>query len=179
MNRVAANGRDFVSYDYKEIIAYKSQISQYLDGYENFGWIIDENSPPSISGIHGKTIIKLKRDRKIINKTELTRLERNYEACMKEIDTLENSKTSKATAWSIGIGVVGTAFMAGSVFCMTAANPIIWLGIILAVPAFTLWGFAFPTYKKLYKIDEEEMGILIDKKRDEIDEICKKGNSLL
>ncbi len=171
--------QDFSSYDYKEIFVDKALISKYLDGYKNFGWNIDENSPPNVSGMHGKTIIKLKRDRKIINKTELTRLERNFEACMKEIDMLEISKTNKATSLSLAVGVIGTAFMAGSVFAITAENPIIWLSVILAVPAFIGWGFAYPIYKKILKKNSYENDLLIDKKYDEIDEICEKGHSLL
>ena len=46
--------------------------------------------------------LRLKRDRKIVNKTELTRLQRNFEACVREIQSLENSKTSKATIMGAG-----------------------------------------------------------------------------
>lgn len=52
------------------------------------------------------------RDRKLVNKTELTRLQRNFEDCMHQIDALEQSKTSRGMMISISIGIVGTIFMA-------------------------------------------------------------------
>lgn len=67
--------------------------------------------------------LRLKRDRKIVNKTELTRLQRNFEACVREIQSLENSKTSKATIWALAAGVIGTAFIACSTFAVTAVPP--------------------------------------------------------
>lgn len=68
----------------------------------------------------GKNLLCLRRDRKIINKAELTRLQRNFEDCMRQVDMLERSKTSKASAAAISIGIIGTMFMAGSVFAVTA-----------------------------------------------------------
>lgn len=110
--------RNYVGYEYKEIIADHNMVSLLLDGYENFGWEMNDSLPESsVGGKAGsgkKTVIRLKRDRKIVNKTELTRLQRNFEACISEIQTLEQRKTSAATAWAIVLGMIGTAFMAGS-----------------------------------------------------------------
>lgn len=58
----------------------------------------------------------MRRDRKIVNKAELTRLQRKFESCVGQLLSLEHSKTSAATVGSLVIGVIGTAFMAGSVF---------------------------------------------------------------
>lgn len=57
---------------------------------------------PSVNRFNQVTL-HLKRDRRIINKMELTRLQRNFEACAREIDKLERAKTSAATAWSIAV----------------------------------------------------------------------------
>lgn len=90
---------------------------------------------------HGKITIRLKRDRRIINKTELTRLQRNFEAYVTEIEHLEKEKTSFPTIRAITMGIVGTAFMAGSTFAVTAEPPQILLCIILAIP-----GMDFPIF---------------------------------
>lgn len=126
-----------------------------------------------------KALVRLKRDRKIINKAELTRLQRNFEACASEIEALERSKTAKATAAAIALGILGTAFMAGSVFAVTAQPPLIALCIILAVPAFAGWILPYFLYKNIVKTQTEKITPLIEKKYDEIYEICEKGNSLL
>jgi len=166
-------GNNYIGYDYKEASAWGEHISMYLDGYENFGWILDENAAQR------RTTIRLKRDRKIMNKMELTRLQRNFEACMSEIEALEKAKTSTATMVSIIIGVIGTAFMTGSVFAVTHEPPLILLTILLAVPAFTCWILPYFAYKALIKRSIKKLTPLIEAKYDEIYEVCEKGNKLL
>lgn len=104
--------RNYVGYEYKEIMADRQLVSLLLDGYENFGWEVNDHLPESgmggKTGIERKVMIRLRRDRKILNKAELTRLQRNFEACVAEIQTLEQRKTSAATAYAIILGVIGT-----------------------------------------------------------------------
>lgn len=169
--------KDFIAYDYKEVVADSGKVSFLLDGYENFGWKPDENTV--VNGAAKKIILHMKRNRKIANKAELTRLQRNFEACVKEIDVLELSKTSKATSLALIVGVIGTAFMAGSVFAITAATPQILLCIILAIPGFAGWILPYFVYRKVNAEQTERMDELIEKKYDEIYEICEKGNRLL
>ena len=174
--------RDFVGYEYKEIAAENSRISFLLDGYENFGWELDERlleSGQGCSAQAAKTVLQLKRNRKIINKAELTRLQRNFEACVNEIDKLEREKTSVATMYAITLAVIGTAFMAGSTFAVTAPSPHYILCIILAIPGFLGWIFPYFLYKKVVEKQTERITPLIEAKYDEIYEICEKGNKLL
>lgn len=175
--------KNFVGYEYKEIIAESSRISFLLDGYECFGWNLDESltgnrgskNPPYVK----KEVLHMKRNRKMINKMELTRLQRNFEACVKEIETLEKSKTSAATIYALVVGILGTAFMAGSVFAVTAQPPYIILSIILAVPALIGWIIHYFLYKRTVRKQTERLSPLIEQKYDEIYEICEKGNKLL
>lgn len=176
-------GKKYIGYEYKEIVADSNMTSLLLDGYENFGWEINENLSENgvgeVLGSARKTVIRLKRDRKILNKMELTRLQRNFEACVAEIQTLEQRKTSAATASAIILGVVGTAFMAGSTFAVTAQPPHIILCILLAVPGFLGWIFPYFLYKRVAAKQTERITPLIEAKYDEIYEICEKGNKLL
>lgn len=169
--------RDFTSYEYKEMHVKAEQASFCLDCYENFGWQQDDNFSPQENG--GIVTLKLKRNRKIVNKVELTRLQRNFEADMDEISSLENSKTTQAIIASLTIGIIGTAFMAGSVFAVTAEPPVIWLCILLAIPAFAGWIFPYFVYKKLKEIKTKKVTPYIEEKYEEIYEICEKGHSLL
>lgn len=167
----------YMAYEYKELNVNEDLASFYLDCYESFGWFQDDNFPPQITG--GKMIIKLKRNRKLVNKAELTRLQRHFEADMDNINSLEKSKTSLACAISIAIGVIGTAFMAGSVFAVTAEPPIIWLCVVLAIPAFIGWTLPYFVYKKILIEKTKHITPYIEEKYDEIYEICEKGHSLL
>ena len=167
----------FSAFEYLELNIPRTQASFYLDSYENFGWVQDENLPVKDSG--GNTVLQLKRDRKIANKAELTRLQRNFEVCMTELDALERSKTTPAQIAALSAGVIGTVFMAGSVFSIVGPQPHILLCIILAVPAFAGWIAPYFLYRKLKTKKTAEVTPYIEKKYDEIYAICEKGHGLL
>ena len=177
MSEIFKDGRDFVGYEYKEIFADSEKASMFLDGYMNFGWVPDDNIQPS--RILGRVMIKLKRDRKILNKAELTRLQRHFDSCMNDIERLETSKTQSATIWAIAIGIIGAAFMAGSVFAVTATPPLIALCVILGIPGFILWILPYFVFRKLVQKSAEKTAPLIEQKYDEIYEVCEKGSRLL
>lgn len=173
--------KSYVGYEYKEITVEAGNVPMYVDSYENFGWTLaeepEERKNPYQMGSH--VTIRLKRDRKIINKVELTRLQRNFEGCIRELGMLEREKTLSATIWSLVIGVIGTAFMAGSTFAVTHEPPIIWLCIVLAVPGFIGWILPYFIYQRIRRKKTEELTPLIEQKLDEIDAVCEKGHSLL
>lgn len=184
MEESGAMKKEFVGYEYKEVIGDRSNVSFLLDGYENFGWEADgnisayyeENKDPRKQN---KVILRLKRNRKMINKMELTRLQRNFESCVREIEMLEKSKTSAATIYALVIAVIGTAFMAGATFAVTAQPPHMILCILLAIPGFIGWILPYFVYKRVLEKRTEKITPLIEEKYDEIYEICEKGNRLL
>lgn len=165
------NHTSYVAYEYKEITAQGERASLLMDYYQSLGWEVQKDS--------GSGKIMLRRSHKLMNKTELTRLQRNLEACLAEIDTLQKSKTTKASIAALVTGLIGTAFMAGSVFAVTAASPVIWLCILLAVPAFALWILAPLLYPKMVAERTKIVNELIEQKYDEIYGICEKGSKLL
>jgi len=169
--------RDFVGYEYKDITVPRSMESVYADGYQHFGWKLDEKSGV-VTGINSSSL-KLKRDRKILNKAELTRLQRQFDACANEIVALEKSKTANAMIAALIVGLIGCAFMAGSVFAVTAEPPQIVLCIILAVPGFVGWIIPYFLYKGMSLKRNQKVEPLIDEKYDEIYQVCEKANSLL
>lgn len=167
----------FESYDYLKVPVDERFLSQYLDGYGCFGWKPDENVPPEKGG--GKVQLHFKRSRNIPGKTELIRLQQHYEACMAEIATLEASKSSVPTIVSLTCGLVGCAFMAGSVFAVTAETPIIWLTVLLAIPGFALWGASYFGYKIAKQRRTAQVAPLIEAKFDEAYEVCEKAQQIL
>lgn len=169
--------KSFVGYEYKEITVPSEKASMHMDCYECFGWEPDGN----IASFQGcsYTTLRMKRDRKIINKMELTRLQQHFEACNNEIEALEKSKTSAATVWALIIGIIGTAFMAGSTFAVVHEPPVIWLCILLAIPGFIGWILPYFIYNRLLRKRMQKVQPLIESKLEEIYEICEKGNKLL
>jgi len=175
----ALRNRDYIGYEYKELAVEAGMVSQYLDGYLNFGWMPDDHQPEPELTNKGTIVLRLKRDRRIINKTELTRLQRNFEDCMKQITGLEQSKSSAATAVTLLIGILGTAFMAGATFAAVHEPPVVWLCILLAVPGFAGWILPYFVHSHLIRKRVQVITPLIEDKYDEIDKICEKGNHLL
>lgn len=175
MSEIRKDGGAFVGYEYKEIDASGERAAFYLDCYENFGWALDERTQET--GPKGRLL--LKRERKIMNKAELTRLQRHFETCVDEIGALERSKTSNATIWAIVVGLIGTAFMAGATFAVTHVPPRYALCMLLAVPGFIGWALPYFLYRKMAAKRTQVVTELVERKYDEIYEICEKGNSLL
>lgn len=167
----------FVGYEYKEVTVKSDQASLYMDCYGAFGWEPDENIV--ITSRNSLTTLRMKRDRKIVNKAELTRLQRHFEACAKELDELERSKMTMGRIWAMVIGVLGTAFMAGSVFAVTHQPPIYWVCILLAIPAFIGWIAPYFVFRRVVEMKTIKVQPIIEAKHDEIYEICEKGYSLL
>ncbi len=168
---------NFIGCDYTEVTTAKTNMPRYIDSYACFGWELCENAAPAAG--EGQVTLRFKRDRKIMNKAELTRLTRQFDACMNEIDALERSKTSFSTAVAIAIGLIGTAFMAGSTFAVTAARPLVWLCVLLAVPGFAGWIAPYFAYRQIVRRRAEIVAPLIEAKYDEIYAVCEKGCALL
>lgn len=166
---------NFVGYEYQDITIKRSMASVYADGYENFGWELEGIYLP-IGKVDSVTM-KLKRNRKIQNKVELTRLQRQFDACAAEIQSLELSKYVKASAVAYIAGVIGTAFMAGSVFAVVA--DMVGLCIVLGIPGLVGWVLPYLLYRNIVQKKTAEITPLIDQKYDEMYEVCKRANSLL
>lgn len=177
MSEIRKDSAQFVGYEYKEIAADGERAAFYLDCYESFGWTQDGRTREGVPAAKGKLV--LKRERKIVNKVELTRLQRHFEACMDEIVALEKSRTSAATVWAIVVGLIGTAFMAGATFAVTHEPPLYVLCTVLAVPGFIGWVLPSFLYKKLAAKRSRVVAELVEQKYDEIYEICAQGNKLL
>ena len=125
----------FVGFEYLEVSAKRSMESMYVDGYRNFGWEFEGASAQEAGS--GAVRLKFKRDRRIPSKAELTRLQRQFEACALEIEALERSKTTAAAIAAFTIGLAGSAFLGGAVFAYL--NGLLPLMVILAVPGFLGW----------------------------------------
>lgn len=175
MSEIRENSTRFAGYEYKEVTAQGEASAMYLDCYPSFGWVLDEEMQNSSE----KFKFVFKRERRIINRMELTRLQRHFEACMDEIAVLEASKASGATIIAILIGLIGTAFIAGGVFAAVHTPPMYLLMTLLAVPGFIGWTMSFFAYQKLLIRRTKIVTELVDQKYDEIYEICKQGERLL
>ncbi len=168
------NENSFIGYEYRDMTVKRSLETIYADNYPQFGWKLESifaNPNPYY------VTMKFKRDRKIRNKAELTRLQRMFESYVREIDRLEKSKVVVASTAAYVIGVVGAGFMAGAVFsCLAGRVP---LTIILAVPGFAGWILPYFCFLRIRDKKTSEVSPLIEQQYDAVYEVCEKANALL
>ena len=165
----------FIGYEYRSVTAGRDLEALYTDGYQNFGWNLENTSSPFI-GI-GSVTMKFRRDRKVRNKAELARLQRQFDSCVNEIVSMEKSRESSAFIAAMTAGLIGTAFLGASLFSFL--NSLIILFIVLAVPGLIGWVVPYFLYKSAYAKKSAKIMPLVENKYDEIYEICERASSLL
>lgn len=167
---------DFVGYEYQEIKINKQNRNIYIDSYENFGWKFEREKaiPQSVGCIS----LEFKRDRKIRNKSELTRLQRQFDALIEQIDYLEKNKTLNATIIACIVGVIGCGFMAASVMNFVYLNNIVAM-ILFAIPGFLCWILPIFVYNRFKTQKTIELTPRIETLYDEVYEVTKRASNLL
>ena len=70
----------FIAYEYLTQTVSPSMQATYVDGYANFGWQLQESK----EGLHGVTLA-FKRDRSITHKSELNRIQKQFEQQMAHV----------------------------------------------------------------------------------------------
>jgi hypothetical protein len=172
LRRAAMNEKNFSMNEYLDVNISQELMAICSACYRKLGWsIIDTRS--SIRTI----TIKLERDYKIKNRAELYDLQRECEKAFEVIEGLEKSKTRNARAVSLGIGVMGTVFMACSVFAYLAGK--LSLCVIFAIPGFTGWLLPYFVYRKIKEKTINRVMPRIDQNYNIIYEACEKAHSLL
>lgn len=162
----------FTMNEYLEVNINKDLAMFCSDCYSALGWtVINTNT-----GIKSITL-KLQRKRKFENRTVLCDLQRKCEDAFNNIEKLEKSKEIKPIALSLGIGILGTAFIAGATFAYLAY--MIVLCVILAIVGFTGWILPYFIYINILKKNIEKTKPLIDSNYDVIYEACDKARELL
>lgn len=184
------NEAAYTGYEYREITVPRDLSSLCMDSYPCFGWEPDPNKDKETENRHHVSGIRtpekketetlyFRRNRNLCNKAELTRLQRNFDSCVSEVEALKKSKKTMPLICALTMGIVGTAFMAGSTFAVVADPPIIWLTILLAIPGFLGWILPYFLYQMLVRKKTMEIEPLMEEKYDEIYTICEKGTNLL
>ncbi len=191
MREVQNPNMGHIGYEYREITVSRGLSPLCLDSYPCFGWEPDPNheagqvrhskwsSRPGQPQKRDMVTLYFRRKRSICNKAELTRLQRNFDSCIAELQALERSKTTSAMIAALTVALIGCAFMAGATFAVTAEPPIIWLTILLAIPGFIGWIVPYFLYRKLVQKKTSEIEPLMESKYDEIEGLCEKGSRLI
>lgn len=170
----AIKAGQYIGYEHQSLTVSGRMLALYTDNYQYFGWELEEKSRP-LPGVN-KYLLGFKRNWKIINKVELTRLQRQFDSHIREIERMEQSKFVFASMAAYTIGIIGSAFMAGAVFAYLAG--IIPLCIVLAVPGILGWIVPFWCYRFMQKKKAAEVQPFIERKYEELYAVCERAHAL-
>lgn len=173
MEEIKKNGKDFIGYEYRDVSVTRDVKPLWVDSYVNFGWQLVDSNPVGNNSIN----LKFKRDRKIMNKVKLTRLQRKFESHVKEIESLEKSKESTALSFALSTGIIGTVFMVLAIF--SYLGDMTFRSIFFALFGFIGWSLPYFGYIKIKTNKAEKVNPLIEEQYDKIYETCKKAYKLL
>jgi hypothetical protein len=175
----------FTAYEYASVRAPRDLESLYQDTYRSFGWTVESTELadpirplPLTPAIHPSTItLKLKRDRGIRNRQMVQTLQRKAEGSLSNIARLEKSKTTRAMVLAVTIGIVGAAFLAGSIFLMNGG--LLVLSIVLGAIGLIGWLGGFVAYLGVKSRRTTTVIPLIDREFDVLYETSEQAARLL
>lgn len=165
----------FMAYEYTTIRAPRDMESIYTDSYRNFGWLTDSVE----AGLPGATTVtlKLKRDRRLKNRPMVLELQHQSEVALGTIAALERSRSTAAVGTSVGIGIVGSGFLAGSVFSLQA--DLIVLSILLGAIGLFGWLAGYLAHGRVQARRTARVAPLIEQQYDVVYQSGEQANHLL
>jgi len=168
------NSQSFVAYEYSTIRIPREKLPLYQDTYAAFGWASEAYDSNSTTGF---VTVRLKRDRNLPSKAVLVELQTSAEDALRNIFTLERSRTTVASIAAMSVGIVGSAFLAGSVFTMQADY--LALSIVLGVVGLAGWAVPWFVHRAIHSRRTNAVVPLIDREYDAVYDSCKRAASLL
>ena len=199
-----SNEENFVAYEYKNVNVKRNSMEQYIDCMENFGWTLVDgdgyNAQALLSNLNpvnlgmnianfAQTIgdtsaddsvpvtLQFKRDRRIENKQQLDKLEKEYVEALSAIDRIERKNSAQTMGVSLGTGIVGAVFVGLSVYNFVASNIV--LGVVFAVIGAIGWTIGFFSNRKVGSKKSTQAEPHVQEQLDIVYSACEKAHALL
>lgn len=175
---------DYIAYEYKSINVKSELEPMYIDCYENFGWVLINNtgkrdyyinSNPNLDIVN----IKFKRNRKIKNKEKLQELQEECEKAFLTVDKLEKRPHSLATTYSLIVSFIATVFITISVFAITGEKVIWFPAIFCGAIGIAGWIAPYFVYKKIKNKTKAENKAKIEEQENIIYDTCEQARKIL
>ena len=198
-----SNNENFVVYEYKNVDVKRDTMGMYIECMENFGWSLVENEGYDVqvllSNLNpvnlGKNIagaaqslgetgdssesvtLTFKRDRRIENKQQLDKLEKEYQEALAAIKKVERKNIAQTMGISLGTGIVGTILIGLSIYCFVISNIV--LGVLFAVIGAVGWAFGFLSNRKMGQKKSTQTEPYIQEQLSIAYSTCEKAHALL
>ena len=197
-----SNKENFVAYEYKNATVKRNSAGMYIDCMGNFGWTLVETEydfQPQFTNLNpvnlGKNIataaqsygetadpsetltLKFKRDRRIENKQQLDKLEREYEEALSAINKVERKNSAHTMGISLGTGIIGTVFIGLAVYNFVFSNTV--LGVVFAAIGAVGWAIGFFSNMKIGKKKSAQTEPYVQEQLNIVYSTCEKAHALL
>ena len=157
----------------------------YINCYSNFGWIPINNNGKRDYYLNSNpnpyfVNITFKRSRRISQKDELQKLQKECENAIKEIDKLEKMPNSIGMVYSLTVGVLASICIAICIYSLFFCESIIW-PLVIIFGMIGIIGIVLPyfIYKKIKEDKEIENKSKIKKAEEIIFDTCDKARKIL
>lgn len=197
------NKESFVAYEYKNVTVKRDFAAMYADCLVSFGWtpvedglygfqsVLSSMNPVHLGAnianaakmsaetadAHDLVALKFKRDRRISNKLEISRLERKCETALAAIGSLERRSGAYTMGASLGVGIAGAAVLGLGVYSFIAANIV--AGVLLTMIGIAGWGIGYFAYRKVGKKTAAQTEPMIQEQFDIAYSACEQAHALL
>lgn len=166
----------FIGREYVEIKVEKKYVHLYEEGYSFFGWEkIYETYPSKLSS--SKIVLQFQRDRKIRNKVELIRLQKQFDSTLSKILYIEKHQKTLAKVISTIVGIIGCGFMALSVFAIDSQK--LSLSVLWGVAGSCCWLSIYFIYKKILAMKSEKVKQSKEREFNTLYEVGERATRLL
>lgn len=186
----------FVAYEYKNALVKRESVTMYTDCMANFGWTpVEEHEYQFAYNVPGyanpyaaqvlvekldgadMVTLQFKRDRKMNNKLEINKLERKCAEALEAISNMEAKNNGYSTGTSLGLGIVGAAFIGFAVYSFISISAV--LGVVLTIAGFAVSGIGFLAYRKVGKKRSAQTEPKIQEQLEIAYNTCEQAHALL
>jgi len=169
---------NYRNYEYLNIMVNNKSVNETVNRYASLGWEIDRQD----EGFN-KTTLTFRRERSIKNKEQLNRLQIRIEDGANGIKELERSKKKGASIFAGVYGSIAAVIFGGGMSLVMfsfdpVSMPAVIGGIALGVFGGVLAALTYPIFQKAVKKKTAKVNTIIEKKRDEIADLCQEAHGL-
>lgn len=191
INMQQSKNLDFIAYEYLSVNVPSEKEPLYMDCYENFGWKVISTKTSGLvdkedyylnnANINGKKLVnlKFKRNRGISNKAQVMSLQNKCDNALNKINVLENEPHKKGAIYATINAIIGSIFMAISVFAVTSVNPNYLLTGIFGAIGIIIWILSYVIYKQIKNTKLETNASIIEEQYNIIYNSCEQAKKLL
>ena len=168
-----------LTYDYKTVRVKRDMEAMYTDAYENLGWEVTSTTLADASMSYVN--VSFKRDRKIVNKTELNKLQDEIDEVLTNIEKTKSKKANAGVVEGVSTGVVGALVFGGGMSMSMVLEGIGFLigGIALGVVGIGVMFLGWLVHNKVQKKKLTKLEPIYQEQLDKLSELCEQANKLL